>query len=144
MLAGSLEKEEAVRGPGRWQLDTSRIIGPIILFGAPGAGKGTQAKLIAGHYGIPQVSTGDLLRDNVSKGTRAGKDRSFHHGRGENWSPTIWFTEIVSERFSEKDCDRGYILDGFPRTPSQAGWLEALLEDKFFDKPEVRNATPLW
>ncbi|HEY2359592.1 MAG TPA: adenylate kinase [Candidatus Angelobacter sp.] len=122
--------------------DTSRIIGPIILLGAPGAGKGTQAKLISGHYQIPQVSTGDLLRDNVSRGTGLGKTASSIMARGE-LVPDDLVYGIVSERLREKDCDRGYILDGFPRTPSQAGWLAALLDDKFFDKPEDERWHPL-
>ena len=123
-------------------VDTSRIIGPIILLGAPGAGKGTQAKLIAAHYGIPQVSTGDLLRDNVSKGTQLGKTAASIMARGE-LVPDDLVYGIVSERLRESDCDRGYILDGFPRTPSQAGWLDALLDDKFFDKPEDEKWHPL-
>jgi adenylate kinase len=123
-------------------VDTSRIIGPIILLGSPGAGKGTQAKLIAGHYQIPQVSTGDLLRDNVSKGTQLGKTASSIMARGE-LVPDDLVYGIVSDRLRESDCDRGYILDGFPRTPSQAGWLDALLEDKFFDKPLQEKWHPL-
>ncbi len=123
-------------------VDTSRIIGPIILLGAPGAGKGTQAKLIAGHYQIPQVSTGDLLRDNVTRGTELGKTASSIMARGE-LVPDDLVYGIVSERLRETDCDRGYILDGFPRTPSQAGWLDALLEDKFFDKPKDEKWHPL-
>jgi len=123
-------------------VDTSRIIGPIILLGSPGAGKGTQAKLIASHYQIPQVSTGDLLRDNVSKGTQLGKTASSIMARGE-LVPDDLVYGIVSDRLRESDCDRGYILDGFPRTPSQAGWLDALLEDKFFDKPSQQKWHPL-
>jgi adenylate kinase len=123
-------------------VDTSRIIGPIILLGSPGAGKGTQAKLIASHYQIPQVSTGDLLRDNVSKGTQLGKTASSIMARGE-LVPDDLVYGIVSDRLRESDCDRGYILDGFPRTPSQAGWLDALLEDKFFDKPSQEKWHPL-
>jgi len=122
--------------------DTSRIIGPIILLGSPGAGKGTQAKLIASRYGIPQVSTGDLLRDNVSKGTQLGKTAASIMARGE-LVPDDLVYGIVSERLREADCERGYILDGFPRTPSQAGWLDALLDDKFFDKPENEKWHPL-
>src|SRR5882724_3484335 len=103
--------------------DTSRIIGPIILLGAPGAGKGTQAKLIASHYGIPQVSTGDLLRENVTKGTELGRIASSIMARGE-LVPDDLVYGIVSVRLRDKDCERGYILDGFPRTPSQAGRSE--------------------
>ena len=123
-------------------VDTSRIIGPIILLGSPGAGKGTQAKLIAAHYGIPQVSTGDLLRDNVSKGTELGKTASSIMARGELVPDDLMYG-LVSVRLRDPDCDRGYILDGFPRTPSQAGWLDALLDDKFFDKPENEKWHPL-
>src|SRR6266496_548666 len=115
-------------------VDTSRIIGPIILLGAPGAGKGTQAKLIAGHYQIPQVSTGDLLCDNVTRGTELGKTASSIMARGELMPDDLVYG-IVSERLRETDCDRGYSLDGFPRTPSQAGWLDARLEDLFFNDP---------
>jgi len=122
--------------------DTSRIIGPIILLGAPGAGKGTQAKLIASHYGIPQVSTGDLLRENVTKGTELGRIASSIMARGE-LVPDDLVYGIVSVRLRDKDCERGYILDGFPRTPSQAGWLDALLDDKFFDKPESEKWHPI-
>ena len=122
--------------------DASRIIGPIILLGSPGAGKGTQAKLIAAHYLIPQVSTGDLLRDNVSKGTMLGKQASSIMARGE-LVPDDLVYGLVSERLRQPDCERGYILDGFPRTPAQAGWLDALLEDKFFDKPKREHWCPL-
>jgi adenylate kinase len=122
--------------------DASRIIGPIILLGSPGAGKGTQAKLIAAHYLIPQVSTGDLLRDNVSKGTRLGKQAASIMARGE-LVPDDLVYGLVSERLRQPDTERGYILDGFPRTPAQAGWLDALLEDKFFDKPKNERWCPL-
>jgi adenylate kinase len=123
-------------------VDTSRIIGPVVLLGAPGAGKGTQAKLIARHYGIPQVSTGDLLRDNVSRGTELGRSAASVMARGE-LVPDDLVYGLVSTRLREADCERGYILDGFPRTPAQAGWLDALLEDQFFDKPEAERWHPL-
>jgi adenylate kinase len=123
-------------------VDTSRIIGPIILLGSPGAGKGTQAKLVSAYYGIPQVSTGDLLRENVSKGTELGRMAASIMARGE-LVPDDLVYGLVSTRLREADCERGYILDGFPRTPAQAGWLDALLEDKFFDKPEAEKWHPI-
>jgi len=115
--------------------ETSRIIGSIILLGAPGAGKGTQAKRISARYGIPQISTGDLLRENVRQGTELGKMAGSIMARGE-LVPDDLVYGLVSERLRLADCQRGYILDGFPRTPAQAGWLDALLEDKFFDSSE--------
>jgi adenylate kinase len=123
-------------------VDTSRMIGPIILLGSPGAGKGTQAKLIAAHYGIPQVSTGDLLREHVGRGTELGRTAASIMARGE-LVPDDLVYGLVSLRLREPDCERGYILDGFPRTPSQAGWLDALLDDKFFDKPQQEKWCPL-
>jgi adenylate kinase len=115
--------------------ETSGIIGSVILLGAPGAGKGTQAKLIAAHYGIPQISTGDLLREHVRQGTELGRMAGSIMARGE-LVPDDLVYGIVSDRLRQADCSRGYILDGFPRTPAQAGWLDALLEDKFFDSSE--------
>jgi len=120
----------------------SRIIEPIILLGSPGAGKGTQAKRISSHYGIPQISTGDLLRDNVKRGTELGKTASSVMARGELVSDDLVYG-LVSERLREADCEHGYILDGFPRTAAQAGWLDALLEDKIFDKPNCEKALPI-
>jgi adenylate kinase len=118
-----------------------RKIGPIILLGAPGAGKGTQAQRISAHYGIPQISTGDLLRDNVRRRTELGRMAEFVMARGE-LVPDDLVYGLVSERLRQSDCERGYILDGFPRTPAQAGWLEALLEDQFFDKTGPEPCLP--
>ena len=136
-----LEKEN-VKGPGQWQRIPRALLDRSSCSASPGAGKGTQAKLIANRYGIPQVSTGDLLRDNVSRGTELGKTAHSIMSRGV-LVPDDLVYGIVSERLRNEDCDRGYILDGFPRTPSQAGWLDALLEDKFFDKPENEKWHPL-
>ncbi len=102
----------------------NELIGPVILLGAPGAGKGTQAKRISEHYGIPQISTGDLLRDNISRGTALGKE-----ARALRWSAAIWFPMNWSarwwpDRLAQPDCARGFILDGFPRTVAQAEWLD--------------------
>jgi len=107
-------------------------IGPVILLGPPGAGKGTQAKQIVQHYGIPQVSTGDLLRDHVARGTSLGAEAKDIMARGELVPDELMYG-IVAARLREPDCQRGYVLDGFPRTAAQAGWLDAFLEREFFD-----------
>ncbi len=103
-----------------------RIVGPIILLGAPGAGKGTQAKLIEQTFGIPQISTGDLLRDNVARGTEFGLAAKALMNKGE-LVPDEMVEQMVTSRLREPDCNRGFILDGFPRTVPQAEWLDAFL-----------------
>lgn len=115
--------------------ETARTIGPVILLGPPGSGKGTQAKRLAGHYCIPQISTGDLLREHVSRGTELGFQAKAIMARGELVPDELMYG-IVAERLTRSDCTRGYILDGFPRTAAQAGWLEAFLEKQLFDKSE--------
>jgi adenylate kinase len=110
-------------------------IGPVILLGPPGAGKGTQAKKIAEHYGVPQISTGDLLREHVGRGTELGVAVKAVMARGELVSDELLF-EMVADRLQQADCARGFILDGFPRTAGQAGWLDAFLDRAFFDKSE--------
>ena len=122
--------------------ETSRILGPIVLLGPPGAGKGTQSKRIMEHYGIPQISTGDLLRDSVSRGTELGLAARAVMARGELVSDDL-VCNMVLERLKEPDTKRGYILDGFPRTAAQAGWLDARVEQKFFDKSRATRAWPI-
>ena len=100
--------------------------GPILLLGAPGVGKGTQAKELIKIWKIPQISTGDLLRANVAKGTELGKTAREIMGRGE-LVPDSLVNEMVAARLQEPDTRRGYILDGFPRTLGQAGWLDGRL-----------------
>jgi adenylate kinase len=106
-------------------------IGPVILLGPPGAGKGTQAKQIVQHYGIPQISTGDLLRDHVAQGTELGLKARAIMDRGELVPDELMY-DIVAERLRGADCNKGFILDGFPRTVPQADWLENLLQQPFF------------
>lgn len=128
-----------VNGGGRGAV---KKIGPIILLGPPGAGKGTQGKRISERYGIPQISTGDLLRDNVRRETELGKRAKDIMARGE-LVPDNLVCDMVATRLRQPDCQRGYILDGFPRTPAQAGWLEAFLESEFFDKPRAEHDGPI-
>jgi adenylate kinase len=116
--------------------ETARSIGPVILLGPPGAGKGTQAKQIVDRYGIPQISTGDLLRAHVTLGTSLGLEAKAIMARGE-LVPDELLYGIVADRLREADCRRGFILDGFPRTAAQAGWLDAFLEKEFFENSEM-------
>jgi len=112
-----------------------RNIGPVILLGPPGAGKGTQSKQIVDRYGVPQISTGDLLRDHVGRGTELGLEAKAIMARGE-LVPDELLYGIVASRLREADCQHGYVLDGFPRTAAQAGWLDAFLEKEVFEKSE--------
>jgi adenylate kinase len=109
-----------------------RNIGPIVLLGPPGAGKGTQSKRISEHYRIPQVSTGDLLREHVKQGTALGQQVQALIARGELVSDNL-VCDIVAWRLREPDAQRGFILDGFPRTQKQAAWLDAFLKFEFFE-----------
>ena len=122
--------------------ETSRSIGPVILLGPPGAGKGTQAKRIEQHYHIPQISTGDILRQNVKTGTRLGRAAKTVMERGQ-LVPDELVCPMVAERLRDVDCKRGFILDGFPRTAAQAGWLDAFLENEFFNKSSACNRLPI-
>ena len=94
--------------------------------GAPGSGKGTQAKELVKLWGIPQISTGDLLRANVAQGTALGEVAKEIMGRGE-LVPDSLVDEMVAIRLQEPDTANGYILDGFPRTLPQASWLDGRL-----------------
>lgn len=100
--------------------------GPILLLGAPGVGKGTQAKALVTAWGIPQISTGDLLRANVSQGTALGKQAKAVLDRGELVSDDL-VNEMVAERLTHPDTVNGYILDGYPRTLGQAAWVDSHL-----------------
>ena len=115
---------------------TERLVGPIILLGAPGAGKGTQAKLIAAAYGIPQISTGDLFRENVANGTELGLKVKATLDRGDLVSDDL-VNGMVAERLSKPDVHRGLILDGFPRTVGQAEWFDGYLKSRRGGKSTV-------
>ena len=107
-------------------MDRKIVPGPILLLGAPGVGKGTQAKELVKLWGIPQISTGDLLRANVAQGTPLGRVAKEIMGRGE-LVPDSLVNEMVAVRLLDPDTVNGYILDGFPRTLGQAGWLDGRL-----------------
>src|SRR5215469_12492558 len=102
------------------------VPGPILLLGAPGVGKGTQAKEPMKYGSIPQISTGDLLRANVAQGTLLGKAAREVMQRGE-LVPDSMVNQMVAARLQQPDTARGYILDGFPRTLAQANWLDGRL-----------------
>lgn len=100
----------------------------LILLGAPGAGKGTQAVLLSERFGIPHISTGDIFRNNIKSGTELGKKAKEYIDKGL-LVPDELTVDIVKDRLQQPDCDKGFILDGFPRTIPQADFLErALLE----------------
>ena len=99
----------------------------FILTGPPGAGKGTQAVLLVKRLGIPQISTGDMLREAVASGSELGQRAKAIMERGD-LVPDDLVIEIVRERLSRADCKPGFILDGFPRTPAQAEALDQMLQ----------------
>jgi adenylate kinase len=104
----------------------------IIMLGAPGAGKGTQAKMIADKYTIPHISTGDIFRANIKNGTELGKKAKTYMDKGE-LVPDELVVDLVVDRVAQDDCKNGYVLDGFPRTIPQAESLDEALE-KFGSK----------
>jgi len=116
--------------------ESDTVPGPILLMGAPGGGKGTQAKELVNVWNIPQISTGDLLRANVADGTKVGKVAKEIMGRGE-LVPDSLVDEMVAVRLLEPDTARGYILDGFPRTLGQAQWLDARIAAQIESLPVV-------
>jgi adenylate kinase len=101
----------------------------LILLGPPGAGKGTQAAWIKDTYGIPQLSTGEMLREAVAKGTEVGREAKSVMEAGKLVSDEI-INRIVAERIDEPDCASGFILDGFPRTIPQAEALDRMLAER--------------
>lgn len=130
---GALTKVEASR---------ALVVGPIVLLGAPGAGKGTQARRIMETYGIPQISTGDLLRENIARGTELGKQAKAVI-EGGNLAPDAMVCDMVAERLVQEDCGNGFILDGFPRTVVQAEWLDRFLNSKVFENQPCSKMPPV-
>lgn len=101
----------------------------IVLLGAPGAGKGTQALSISSYYKIPHISTGDIFRKNISQGTKLGKTAKRYMDAGQ-LVPDQLTLDLIEDRLKEDDCKNGYLLDGYPRTVVQAEFLEELLQKK--------------
>ena len=106
-----------------------------IFLGPPGAGKGTQAKELARHYGVPHLSTGDMLRENIAKGTPLGVKAEPIMKRGE-LVPDSLVLKMVAKRIEEPDCTHGFVFDGFPRTVAQAQYLMILLRQNGY-KPAL-------
>ena len=100
----------------------------IIMLGAPGAGKGTQAKMIAEKYAIPHISTGDIFRANIKNGTELGKEAKKYMDQGK-LVPDELTVKILLDRVAQPDCANGYVLDGFPRTIPQAEVLDKALRE---------------
>jgi adenylate kinase len=130
-----MSSSELEAGQGR-EKGQETLPGPILLLGAPGVGKGTQAKELIKVWGIPQISTGDLLRGNVAQGTELGKTAKEIMGRGELVPDTL-VNEMVAVRLQQPDTAKGYILDGFPRTLVQANWLDGRLAARETGLPVV-------
>ncbi|VEJ45524.1 adenylate kinase [Bartonella vinsonii] len=101
----------------------------VILLGPPGAGKGTQAKMLTEEYRIPQLSTGDMLREVITRETEVGKKAKAIMSSGALVSDDI-VNQIVSDRIDESDCVNGFVLDGYPRTVGQAEALQQILQSK--------------
>jgi len=106
----------------------------LIMLGAPGVGKGTQGKLLSVHYGIPNISTGDILREAIKQGTELGTKAKSYIAMGE-LVPDDVMIDLIKQRLQENDCKKGFILDGFPRTVQQAAALDEYLKkiDKAID-----------
>lgn len=101
----------------------------VVMLGAPGAGKGTQAKKIAADYGIPHISTGDIFRENIKNSTPLGEKAKGYMDQGL-LVPDELVLELIVDRFDAPDCVDGYVLDGFPRTIPQAKALDEALDNK--------------
>ncbi len=110
--------------------------GPVLLLGAPGVGKGTQAKLLMAEFGIPQISTGDILRDQRTRRTELGLLADGLMSKGQ-LVPDDLVNRMVEIRLKQPDCANGYILDGFPRTIAQADWLDGHLSRTDPERPLI-------
>ncbi len=134
---------QAVMTMGSMTDPKTRFVGALVLLGAPGAGKGTQSKILAQRYGVPQISTGDLLRENVARGTELGKiAKSVLEKGGLVSDPLV--QEMLEHRIQTGgDTNRGFILDGFPRTLAQAEWLDKFLERWTAEVNPGQSPTPV-
>lgn len=121
-----------VGSPDTEEIVTEESIMKIIMLGAPGAGKGTQAKMIAGKYDVPHISTGDIFRANIKNGTELGMEAKKYMDQGL-LVPDELTVRILLDRVAQDDCKNGYVLDGFPRTIPQAEVLDEALS-KLGDK----------
>jgi adenylate kinase len=108
----------------------------VIFLGPPGAGKGTQAKELAKKFGVPHLSTGDMLRENIAKGTPLGEKAKPIMARGE-FVPDSLVLKMVAERIEQPDCWHGFVFDGFPRTVAQAQYLQVMLRQHGYKPPVV-------
>ena len=131
-----LVKTERVLGPAKVPGDESQIPNPkvplaLVLFGSPGSGKGTQSKLLSRALGIPQISTGDMLREHVRKGNAVGTAVEAKLKAGFLVKDEV-VNALVEKRLAQSDAARGFILDGYPRTRAQAEWLCRLLAARGF------------
>lgn len=100
----------------------------LLIMGAPGAGKGTQAKIIAANYGIPAISTGSIFRKNIREGTELGLRVKELIDAGD-FVPDVVTSAVVANRLMEPDCDQGFLLDGYPRTVAQVEALDLILTE---------------
>lgn len=126
-------------------MDTSAVAGArpleklhraVIFLGPPGAGKGTQAKELAAKYGVPHLSTGDMLREHVAKGTPLGQQAGPIMKRGELVPDSIML-KMIADRIACPDCSAGFVFDGFPRTVAQAQYFGELLKQHGYKPPVV-------
>lgn len=99
----------------------------LVLLGPPGSGKGTQAKLLSAHYGVPHISTGDIFRDNIARKTPLGREADSYISKG-NLVPDGLTNKIVQDRLSKPDCAKGFLLDGYPRTMGQVRFLDSITD----------------
>lgn len=121
---------------------SSRNGSPLVLLGPPGAGKGTQAEILSAKLGIPHISTGSILREEVSKGSALGAEAKRYMDRGE-LAPDGLILGIVQERLARDDCREGFLSDGFPRSVPQADGLDRICRDRGWEVQVVSLVVPV-
>lgn len=119
----------------------SFVPGPVLMLGAPGVGKGTQAKRLMAEFGIPQISTGDLLREHRNRKTALGVIAEGLMAQGK-FVPDDLVNDMVADRLEQPDTRSGYILDGYPRTLNQAEWLDQYLNRQSGAEPDTAQNSP--